>query len=128
VQEQVAKLEKHVANTAAELAAQQDRADTLTAHMARNSVVWPDGAQSASSEAVASDVGVGGPTPLSPNFARTLATIPGSPSVPVHAQQALTGALLQHHSCRTHHVPDLRSVTAMCNANSKERFAASFLC
>ena len=87
VQEQVAKLEKHAANTAAELAAQQDRADALTAHLARGAPGQPGEAQAASSEAGMGGVG-GAP---SQHYVPTLAPIPGSPSVPVQAQQGLTG-------------------------------------
>lgn len=88
MQEQVNKLEKHVANTAAELAAQQDRADALTAHIARGPA-QAGGTQPASSEAGVG--GVGGATTSVQQYEPTLAPIPGSPSVPVHAQQGLTG-------------------------------------
>ena len=85
VQGQVAQLEKHVANTAAELAAQQDRADALTAHLARGPPGQPGDTRPASEVA-------GATSSQSQAFAPTLAPIPGSPSVPVHAQQGLTGA------------------------------------
>lgn len=88
-QGQVAELEKHAANTAAELAAQQERADALTARIARTPSGYPGPTRSTSSDTGMS--AASGTVASSQHYEPTLAPIPGSPSVPVSAQQGLTG-------------------------------------